>query len=104
MQDSASSSPSSPDPQSPPGLGGENTVGVEEARQAVGTVIAWYNRQLLRARRSGDQPRLDQLTTQRQKCVEDQARLEEAGPEEIARVADFYTQRLGELEASELEG
>lgn len=105
MHDSTSPSPSSPDPQSPsgpaPGPGGENTVGAEEAHQIVGAVIAWYNRQMLLARRSGDEQRLEELKGQRQKSVEDQARLQEAGPEEIARIADFYTERLTELEASE---
>lgn len=108
MHDSASPSPSSPDPQSPsgpgPGQGDGSTVGAEEAHQIVGAVIAWYSRQLLLARRSGDEPYLEELTTQRQKCVEDQARLQDAGPEEIARIADFYTERLEELEASEPEG
>ncbi|WP_217210233.1 hypothetical protein [Streptomyces sp. AC550_RSS872] len=102
--DSASSSPSSPDPQSPSGPpaspGGSNTVGVEEAHQILGTVIAWYNRQLLLARRSDDQQRLEELTAQRQECVEDQVRLREAGPEETARLADVYTELLKELEAS----
>jgi hypothetical protein len=105
MHESASPSPSSPDPQSPsgpaPGSGGENTVGIEEAHQVVGAVIAWYNRHLLLARRSGDQRRLEELTAQRQKCVEDQARLQDAGPEEITRIADSYTELLAELEASE---
>lgn len=105
MHDSASPSPSSPDPQSPsgpaPGPGDENTVGAEEARQIVGAVIAWYNRQLLLARRSRDQQRLEELTRQRQKCMEDHERLQDAGPEEIARIADFYTERLTELGAAE---
>ncbi|MFF7764152.1 hypothetical protein [Streptomyces griseorubiginosus] len=67
----------------------------------MGAVIAWYNRQLLLARRSGDQQRLEELTAQRQKPVEDQARLQDAGSEEIARIAGAYSELLAELEASE---
>jgi hypothetical protein len=102
VHDSASPSPS-PDPQSPepaPRPGGDSAVGVEEAHQIVGFVIAWYGQELLRARRSGDQQRLEELKTQRQKCVEDQIRLRDAGPEEAARIAGVYTERLKELEAS----
>ncbi|WP_344406854.1 hypothetical protein [Streptomyces longisporus] len=67
----------------------------------MGAVIAWYSRHLLLARRSGDQQRLEELTAQRQRCVEDQARLQDAGSEEITRIADSYAALLAELEASE---
>lgn len=102
MHDPASSSPSSPDPQPPsPGPGGDHTASSAAAHQAVGAVLAWYNRQRLLARRSGDHKRLEELTTQRQRCMDDQNRLYDAGPEEIARIAADYAARLEELESSE---
>ncbi|MGP3990802.1 hypothetical protein [Streptomyces sp. 3N207] len=103
MHDPASS-PSSPDRQPQPGqtpdLGGDEP-GYEVAHDIVRTVLAWYSQQLLLARRSGDQQRLEELKARRQECVEDQHRLREAGPEEIARIAAVYTARLKELEAAE---
>ncbi|MBO3681698.1 hypothetical protein [Streptomyces sp. NEAU-YJ-81] len=67
----------------------------------MGMVIAWYSRQLLLARRSGDQQRLEEFKARRQECVEDQHRLRDAEPEETARIAAAYTARLKELEADE---
>ncbi|WP_431776302.1 hypothetical protein [Streptomyces cucumeris] len=98
MHDDASSSPSSEPAQGP---GGDDAVSYEVAYETVGTVIAWYSRALLLARRSGDQQRLEELMTQRQKCVEEQHRLQDAGPKEIARIAAEYASRLKELEATE---
>ena len=97
-------SPSSPDepprPGQAPGSGGENP-GYEVAHEIVGSVVAWYSRALLLARRSGDQQRLEELKTQRQECVEDQHRLQDAEPKEIARIAAEYATWLRELEAAE---
>lgn len=108
MHDAASSSPSSPDPHpsSDPaqGPGGDNAVSNEVVHEIVGAVIAWYSRVLLLARRSGDQQRLEELKAQRQTCVADQHRLQDAGPEEIARIAAEYATRLKELEAAEQRG
>ncbi|PBC72371.1 hypothetical protein BX261_7307 [Streptomyces sp. 2321.6] len=102
MHDSALPPPSSPNPSSGPApVSGGDDVGYEAAYETVGAVIAWYSRQLLHARRSGDQQRLEELKAERQECVEDQHRLREAGPEEITRIAAVYTARLNELEASE---
>ncbi|MGA4953777.1 hypothetical protein [Streptomyces lydicamycinicus] len=67
----------------------------------MGAVLSACNRQLLHARRSGDQRRLEELKAQQQKCVEDQVRLRDAAPEEIARIAAVYNELLNELEASE---
>ncbi|GAA3372618.1 hypothetical protein GCM10017744_104860 [Streptomyces antimycoticus] len=103
MHDPASS-PSSPDRPPQPGQApgpGDETPGYEVAHDIVGLVIAWYSRALLLARRSGDQQRLEELKMQRQKCVEDQQRLQDAGPKEIARIAAEYATRLKELEAAE---
>ncbi|MFL4908187.1 hypothetical protein ACJ6WF_34515 [Streptomyces sp. MMS24-I2-30] len=105
MHDPASTSPSSPDPQPPPGPapgpGGDHTASSAAAHQAVLAVLAWYSQQRLLARRSGDHRRLEELTTQRQRCLDDQNRLHDAGPEEIARIAADYAARLKELESSE---
>ncbi|MFF5188747.1 hypothetical protein ACFY30_34115 [Streptomyces sp. NPDC000345] len=73
------------------------------AHEIVGNVIAWYSRQLLLARRSGDEQRLEELKARRQECVEDQNRLRTAGPDEITRIAAVYAARLKELEASEAQ-
>ncbi|WP_432004238.1 hypothetical protein [Streptomyces sioyaensis] len=103
MHDPAS--PSSPDPRSSsvpaPGPGRENHVDVEEAHQIVGAVLAAYSRQLLLARRAGDQQRLEELLRQQRKCAKDRARLTpDAKPEEIARIAAEYTKLFKELDAS----
>ncbi|MGW1364494.1 hypothetical protein ACWCQP_44705 [Streptomyces chartreusis] len=100
--------PSSPPPNppedstSPPPAGDPagDDAGYEVAHEIVGNLIAWYSRQLLLARRSGDQERLEDLKTQRQQCVDDQHRLREAGPEEVARIAASYAARLKELDAA----
>ncbi|MEV7470864.1 hypothetical protein AB0O20_30820 [Streptomyces kronopolitis] len=100
----ASSSSSAPDPRSSsgpaPGPAGDQ-VGVEEAHEIVGAVLAAYNRQLLLARRAGDQQRLEELMSQQRKCVEDRARLNDAGPEEISRIAALYAELLKGLDVSE---
>ncbi|MEE6269117.1 hypothetical protein V2E29_26210 [Streptomyces diastatochromogenes] len=93
--------PSAPTPPSGPPDGDD--VGREVAYEIVGSVIAWYSRQLLLARRSGDQQRLEELKARRQDCEEDQHRLQDAGPKEITRIAAEYTARLKELEAAEPE-
>ncbi|MEE4597998.1 hypothetical protein V2J94_40080 [Streptomyces sp. DSM 41524] len=107
MHDPASS-PSSPGREPHPGQvpdpGGDNAVSYEVAYETVGAVIAWYSAALLLARRSGDQQHLEELKTLRQKCVEDQHRLQGAEPEEIARIAAEYATRLKELEAAEQRG
>ncbi|MGW7261286.1 hypothetical protein [Streptomyces sp. NPDC054834] len=106
MHDPASSSPDMPPRSQSSGPawdpdGGD--AGYEMAHEIVGNVIAWYSRQLLLARRSGDEQRLEELKARRQDCVEDQNRLREVGPEEIARIAAVYAARLKELEASEAQ-
>ncbi|GAA3163402.1 hypothetical protein [Streptomyces ramulosus] len=104
MHDAASPAPSSPDPQPPsgpaPGPAGDR-VEVEEAQQLVGAFLSACNRQLLLARRAGDQQRLEELKVRQRKCVEDQVRLRDAGPEEIARIAALYDGLLRDLEAPE---
>ncbi|MFI0742665.1 hypothetical protein ACH4PU_31980 [Streptomyces sp. NPDC021100] len=101
MHDFAAPSPS-PDPRSGPAAGDDSTAGAGAgAHQILDTVAAWYTQQLLLARRSGDQRRLKELMAGRQECVADQQRLKDAGPEETARIAAAYADRLKELEGTE---
>ncbi|MFF7705321.1 hypothetical protein [Streptomyces lydicus] len=62
-------------------------------------VTAWYTEQLLAHRRVGahDEDRLERLKAERQKCLTDQRALEDAEPEEIARIAARYEARFSEL-------
>jgi hypothetical protein len=66
----------------------------EAALKVVTAVLAGYSRQLLAARRSGDQQRLQEVSARMQECTEDRDRLADAGPEEIERITDLYTERL----------
>ncbi|MEV5982809.1 hypothetical protein [Streptomyces sp. NPDC052114] len=99
MHDPGSSS-SSPIPQ-PDGQASAEDVAA--AAEAVDQVLAWYSRQILIERRSSapDPRRLEQLMAQRQVCGEDRDRLDEAGPQEVARLAAHYTARLQELQSTE---
>lgn len=104
MHDPAPPPPSSPDHQPPPSepvAGGDHAAGAATAHQIMDAVLAWYSQQLLPARRSGDQQLLQELLTRRQECVKDQQRLKDAGPEETARIAADYADRLKNLEGTE---
>ena len=87
--------PPSASPSSPGGGG----ASIEDARAAVGAVIAWYGRQMMTARRAGDQQRLADLAQQQQVCGQDRERLSDAGPGEIVRITELYIERLRNLEA-----
>ncbi|MEW1551839.1 hypothetical protein [Streptomyces tsukubensis] len=71
------------------------------AVETVGLVIAWYRERILAERRSSasDPRRLERLITEYRECVRDRERLEEAAPEDVARVTALYAARLKELEA-----
>ncbi|UQA91470.1 hypothetical protein [Streptomyces halobius] len=75
----------------------------ETTVERVGQAIAWYSERILAERRSAapDPDRLDQLISRHRACLEDQERLEEAGPEELARIAAAYDALLTELESDE---
>ncbi|MEU7222321.1 hypothetical protein [Streptomyces chrestomyceticus] len=105
MHDSGSREPSSSNEPLPAGGAGRphDDTSYEAAREIVGAVLAWYSRRMLLARRTGDQQRLEELTAERQQGVDDQHRLEEAGPEEITRIASAYAARLRKLEAAETQ-
>ncbi|WP_329587194.1 hypothetical protein OG500_37675 [Kitasatospora sp. NBC_01250] len=79
----------------------DDTASYEDAKEAVSAVITWYGRQLLDARRSGDQQRLEELTEQMKVCTEDRRRLVGAAPQEIERLKVLYTERLRNLGAGE---
>ena len=89
--------PPSASPSSPGGDG----ASIEDARAAIGTVISWYSRELLDARRSGDQQRLEEIRAEMLACAEDRRRLGDASPGEIERLTGLYAERLGNLEAGE---
>ncbi|MFJ7250157.1 hypothetical protein ACIQWA_36735 [Kitasatospora sp. NPDC098652] len=82
----------------PPSSPDDGSTPYEAAKEAVGAVIAWYGRQLLDARRAGDQQRQEELTGQMQACTEDRRRLVDAAPEEIEHIKDLYAERLRNLE------
>ncbi|MEV6133222.1 hypothetical protein AB0M05_41590 [Streptomyces violaceusniger] len=71
----------------------------EQALDAVREVTAWYAARIAAERRAPvpDEDRIQELSTARHKAVEDQARAEEAGPEEAARIAADYAARLQAL-------
>ncbi|MBC3844556.1 hypothetical protein GXW82_43565 [Streptacidiphilus sp. 4-A2] len=76
------------------GDGGSPT---EVARQRIDAVVTWYTKEVMTARRSGNQQRQDALTAQLQACAADRNRLADAGPEEAERLAAVYTERLNAL-------
>ncbi|MFE9427713.1 hypothetical protein ACFYNO_32640 [Kitasatospora sp. NPDC006697] len=87
--------PSAPFP-SPEGGGGAS---VEEVDEAIGAVIAQYGRQLLAARRGGDQQHQEELAARIQACSQDRERLGQATAEEVDRIAGRYAELLKSLEA-----
>ncbi len=89
--------PPTPSPSSPEGGG----ASVEDAQVAITAVLTWYSRQMMTARRAGDQQRQEKLAEQLQAVGRDQERLGDAGPGEIARITELYTGRLKHLEADE---
>ncbi|MFI9366506.1 hypothetical protein ACIG5E_36460 [Kitasatospora sp. NPDC053057] len=94
MPASPPASPSSPE---------DGSASVEDAEEVIGAVAVWCSRELLAARRSGDQQRQQDLTAQLQVCGEDRQRLASAGPAEIGRITELYTERLRFLQATENE-
>ncbi|MFI5905410.1 hypothetical protein [Streptomyces cyaneofuscatus] len=79
-----------------------DAAGPQASADVVEEVMAWYTRELLAERRTPrpDPERLEHLLSRRQECVRDRARLEEAGPEETARITAAYAARLKELQAT----
>ncbi|WP_327732977.1 hypothetical protein OG749_03005 [Streptomyces nojiriensis] len=81
-----------------------NTAGFEPldgnedqlARDAVREVIAFYNTRILDERRAPapDGERIEHLKAARQAAIDDQTRLDTAGPGDAARIAADYAARL----------
>ncbi|MFE7513102.1 hypothetical protein ACFU8I_18060 [Streptomyces sp. NPDC057540] len=91
--------PASPSSSSEPA----DAVSPQAPADVVEEVMAWYSRAILAERRAphSDPERLEQLLAQRQECVRDRARLEDADTEETARITASYTARLKELRATD---
>ncbi|MER7827005.1 hypothetical protein ABTX85_31100 [Streptomyces sp. NPDC096097] len=66
------------------------------ARDAVREVIAFYNARIVDERRTPapDDERIKQLKAARQAAIDDQTRLDTAGPGDAARIAADYAARL----------
>ncbi|MFD9240650.1 hypothetical protein ACFV0D_01680 [Streptomyces sp. NPDC059556] len=89
--------PASPSSSSEPA----DALSPQAPADVVEEMMAWYSRAILAERRApSDPPRLEQLLAQRQECVRDRARLEEADTEETARITASYAARLQELGAN----
>ncbi|MFG2910921.1 hypothetical protein ACGF13_38475 [Kitasatospora sp. NPDC048286] len=88
-----------PPPASSPSPDGDGTS-YEDAKEAIGAVIAWCSRELMAARRLGDRQRQQDLAAQLQVCGEDRKRLADAGPGEIGRITELYAERLKFLQAA----
>ncbi|MEU9451374.1 hypothetical protein [Streptomyces sp. NPDC048277] len=69
------------------------TLGHAAALECVRLVIAWYSRaiHLERHSRSPDPVRLDELLTEREKCLAERKYLDEATPEQADRMAQDYS-------------
>ncbi|MFI9311473.1 hypothetical protein [Streptomyces triculaminicus] len=74
----------------------------QQAIDIVRDVVNWYNAQLIAERRSPvpDEERVERLKAGRQAALEDQARLDDADPQETTRIAAAYAARLKELKES----
>ncbi|MGW0664884.1 hypothetical protein [Streptodolium elevatio] len=73
-----------------------------DADAAVGRVIAWYRTQLADEQRAAvpDQTRLQELLDGLAACLADQRHLEDADPDDLARIAADYEARLNDLPTS----
>ncbi|WP_239010436.1 hypothetical protein [Streptomyces sp. 769] len=74
----------------------------QQALDAVQEVVSWYNTQIAAEHRAPvpDEERIEELKAARQAALDDQQRLETAGPQKTARIAALYAARLKELTTS----
>ncbi|MDG5803412.1 hypothetical protein P9869_12190 [Streptomyces ossamyceticus] len=95
------SDPQDPYPEPPPAGPGEDggEVGYAVVAEHVRRVMSWYSEQIGIELRSTDpdQQRLQQLIAERSMCQEALRVLDDAGPEELARVAAEYEERFIQL-------
>lgn len=87
----------------PTGPGGGGGASYEVAVEHLRRVIAWYNERILAERRSDvpDQDLLEQLIAARNACADDRQVLEDAGPEDVARIAAEAEERFKQLTQTE---
>lgn len=91
--------PAGPSSDPVPTSGVEYGSTYDSALDKVRQVIAWYSEQIMKEHRSPgpDDARLERLIARRLACVADQQALEDAGPQEVARIAVFYDALYKEL-------
>ena len=93
--------PGTPEPgHAPPsGAGAGGGVELEAALEIVRAVAGWYRQAITQERYSTapDAAWMLQLLADLRACVADQQALEEAGPEDVARIAAAYKARYAEL-------
>ncbi|MFJ9523223.1 hypothetical protein ACIRPK_33900 [Kitasatospora sp. NPDC101801] len=80
---------------------GDGDGSVDVAQETIGAVIVWYSRQLMAARRSGDEQRQRELAAQIRECGEDRERLADASATEVVRITELYTEHLKILRGGE---
>ncbi|MGI5192125.1 GNAT family N-acetyltransferase [Streptomyces sp. CA-288835] len=82
--------------------GGEEST-YEAAAEHLRRVVSWYNERILAERRAEapDRDRLEQLIAARNSCADDRKALEDAGPEDVARIAAEAEERFTRLTATE---
>lgn len=68
----------------------------EQASDAIRAVVAWYSAQIMAEHRAPlpNEDRIEALKTARQAAIEDQQRLFDCEPAEVARLAADYAARL----------
>ncbi|MEV7684050.1 hypothetical protein AB0O64_36775 [Streptomyces sp. NPDC088341] len=77
---------------------GRQGIGHDTALEKIRAVAGWYRAEITRERYTGtDGARLLGLIAALRTCTRDQQTLEEAGPEEAARIAAEYETRYTEL-------
>ncbi|MFF3409066.1 hypothetical protein ACFYW8_23245 [Streptomyces sp. NPDC002742] len=100
------SDPQDPQPRSVPSSAGPEEdggeVGYAVVAEHVRRVMSWYSEQISTEMRSAvpDQQRLRQLAAERLACQDELRALDDAEPEELARIAAEYEERFTQLRRS----
>jgi len=93
--------PGTPEPghATPSDAGAGGGVELEAALEIVRAVAGWYRQEIFRERQAAapDGARLQQLLADLRACTADQQSLEQAGPEDVTRIAAAYEARYAEL-------
>ncbi|MGA5508990.1 hypothetical protein [Streptomyces umbrinus] len=87
----------------PTGLESGGEASYEAAAEHLRRVIAWYNERILAERRAEapDRDLLGQLIAARNACADDRQVLDDAGPEDVARIAAEAEERFKRLTQTE---